>query len=735
MKKKLLAGAIIFLLAGEMGIGLFAQTVRYVKPVTQGTGDGLSWDNASADLSAMLAGSGIGDEVWVAAGTYVPGYGTYRYESFVLPSGVKLYGGFDGNEISLNERDPGINITILSGDIGTEDSLYDNTRHIITIDNSFNNIIDGFEISNAYCAGNFLITEPVSISGNYSFIQGTFGATGFFSVEGEIQKTEPIDACDTISNLDGKIALIRRGTCTFVSKALEAQNAGAVAAIIFNNIEGTVPLMGGTDSNIVIPVVAISLVDGESILSELNAGNNVVARIETGQNGGGIYVGNSNVIINNCTFQGNNAKYGSAIYAYNSSLDITDCQFLQNSASYSTVFHYESQVNISHCIFNSNNAENGAAVYCSANSASTIKNCLFENNRALYSAGAIYNYQGELAVDSCSFTENSAEFGGTIRISGISALTSINYCYFIDNNVTGGGAGLILSMGMTKLNRCFLYRNIAQNSDSTFGTGGAVQVQDSAQVEINNSVISDNQAGGKEDDGGGALIVYNGNLMLNNTTIVNNGSASLGGAIRLYDSNAVVIINNSILWNNSASGDSADCIYNTKGMLSISYSDIQDENLLAGTGNLNADPLFVNITNPRGDDSIGMTSDDGLMLKTGSPAIGAGSSVPSNLVDILGNPWSEPPSMGAYGGAAVGINYMPINEHEIYIYPNPAASIINMNGNQDVTNISISNILGQVVWAGNYESFPLDITDWAKGMYIISLEKEGRFITRKFIKD
>jgi hypothetical protein len=735
MKKILLAGAVIFLLVGEIGIGLYAQTVRYVKPVTQGTGDGLSWDNASADLSAMLAGSGIGDEIWVAAGTYVPGYGVSRYESFVLPSGVKLYGGFAGNEMSLNERDPEINITILSGDIGIEDSLYDNTKHIITIDNSFNNIIDGFKIRNAYCSGNFLITEPVSISGNYSFFQGTFGATGFFSVEGEIQKAEPIDACDTISNLDGKIALIQRGTCTFVSKALEAQNAGAVAAIIFNNIDGTVPLMGGTDSNIVIPVVAISLADGESILSELTAGNTVIARIETGQYGGGIYVGNSNVIINNCTFQGNNAKYGSAIYAYNSSLDITDCQFLQNSASYSTIFHYESQVNISHCIFSSNNAENGAAVYCSANSASTIRNCLFESNLALYSAGAVYNYQGELAVDSCSFNENRAQFGGAIRISGTSALTSINHSYFVDNNVSGGGAGLILSMGMTKLNGCFLYRNIAQNSDSTLGSGGAIQVQDSAQVEINNSVISDNQAGGKEDDGGGAFIVYSGNLLLNNTTIVNNSTASLGGAIRMYDSIGAVIINNSILWNNTASEDSADCIYSTNGMLSISYSDIQDENLLAGTGNMNADPLFVNITNPPGNDGIGMTSDDGLMLKTGSPAIGSGFSVPSNIVDILGDPWSDPPSMGAYGSEVEETFYVPLNEDNIFIYPNPAASLINLNGSEGVTNIIISNIVGKIIWTGNYESLPLNITNWAKGMYIIRLEKEGGIITRKLIKE
>jgi predicted outer membrane repeat protein len=735
MKKILLVGIVISLLVGEMSVGLFAQTVRYVKPVEQGTGDGLSWDNASADLSEMLAVSGIGDEIWVAAGTYTPGNGISRYESFVLPSGVKLYGGFAGNEMSLNERNPEINITVLSGDIGKEDSLYDNTKHIITIDNNFYNIVDGFKIRNSYCTASFLITEPVSISGSYTFLPAVFGETGFFSITGEVQKAEPIGACDTINNLDGKIAFIQRGNCTFVSKVLTAQNAGAIAAIIFDNVEGPIPLMGGTDSNIVIPAVAISMADGVIILNELNAGNTVTTTIETGQYGGGIYIGNSNVLINNCTFQENSAKYGSAIYAYNSSLDVTNCQFSQNSANYSTIFHYECLVSINQCVFTGNNSESGAAIYCSTNSSTKVKRCLFESNTALYDAGAIYNYLGELAVDSCSFIENKSNFGGAIRSSGNLALTSINYCYFIDNNVTGGGAGLILSKGMTKLNRCFIFRNIAQSPDSSLGSAGAIQIQDSAQVEITNSVFSDNQAGGKTDDGGGAIMIYSsGKLMINNSTIVNNSAASVGGAISIYDSSGYVSIINSILWNNISFKDSADCIYNIDGILEINYTDIQDENMLAGTGNINAEPLFVNINSPRGVDGIGMTSDDGLMLQPGSPAIGSGYLVASSSIDILGIPWSDPPSMGAYGGAAATY-YMPINEDNIYIYPNPATTIINLNRSESMTNIIISNLVGQVLWTGNYESFPLNITDWTKGMYIIRCENEGRYITRKFIKE
>jgi hypothetical protein len=49
-----------------------AQTTRYVKPTASGTGDGLSWANASANLQGMLNASASGDAVWVAAGTYKP---------------------------------------------------------------------------------------------------------------------------------------------------------------------------------------------------------------------------------------------------------------------------------------------------------------------------------------------------------------------------------------------------------------------------------------------------------------------------------------------------------------------------------------------------------------------------------------------------------------------------------------------------------------------------------------
>ncbi len=49
-----------------------AAAVRYVKPTATGTGTGNSWANASGNLQAMIDASAVGDEVWVATGTYKP---------------------------------------------------------------------------------------------------------------------------------------------------------------------------------------------------------------------------------------------------------------------------------------------------------------------------------------------------------------------------------------------------------------------------------------------------------------------------------------------------------------------------------------------------------------------------------------------------------------------------------------------------------------------------------------
>ena len=101
-----------------------------------------------------MAAAGNGDRVWIAEGTYIPvaigGRETTsedRAISFVIPSGVEVYGGFAGDESDLSERDYPNNQTILSGNIG-EETAGDNSFHVVNITGTTaNTVLDGLTIS------------------------------------------------------------------------------------------------------------------------------------------------------------------------------------------------------------------------------------------------------------------------------------------------------------------------------------------------------------------------------------------------------------------------------------------------------------------------------------------------------------------------------------------------------------------------------------------------------------
>ncbi len=108
----------------------------------------------------------------------------------------------------------------------------------------------------------------------------------------DVGQTDNADACSPAINaaaLAGKIALIRRSTavdlggtpCPFVEKVKNAQNAGAVAVIIVNNVGGNVLIgMSGADATITIPAVAVTQDAGYDLIARVKAGENVVVKLQ-----------------------------------------------------------------------------------------------------------------------------------------------------------------------------------------------------------------------------------------------------------------------------------------------------------------------------------------------------------------------------------------------------------------------------------------------------------------------
>jgi len=115
----------------------------YVRHDATGTGTGQTWGDAFIDLQHALDVATPGSDIWVAAGTYRPDRETGDPgTSFILPGGVSIYGGFAGNELSLDERDLAANPTILNGDFGGE-----NSYHVVYAENVQQRVLlDGFLI-------------------------------------------------------------------------------------------------------------------------------------------------------------------------------------------------------------------------------------------------------------------------------------------------------------------------------------------------------------------------------------------------------------------------------------------------------------------------------------------------------------------------------------------------------------------------------------------------------------
>ena len=135
---------------------------------------------------------------------------------------------------------------------------------------------------------------PRRVAGELNIGTATFGpAIGAAPISGPLVQAldaadmagpTTFDACSPLTNasaIAGKLALADRGTCTFVVKAKNAQNAGALALIVTDNVDGNPPPgLGGTDPTITIPTVRITKADGDRIKANLGAGVSVTLRLD-----------------------------------------------------------------------------------------------------------------------------------------------------------------------------------------------------------------------------------------------------------------------------------------------------------------------------------------------------------------------------------------------------------------------------------------------------------------------
>lgn len=130
------------------------------------------------------------------------------------------------------------------------------------------------------------INAPLSIGGDYVASGAVFGPTpaavgprtGAVALVNDGFGSSTSDGCEAFAGFPaGAIALVDRGTCSFVVKVANAQSAGASAVIVANNAPGRPITMGGSAPAVTIPSVMVSLDDGDLFKANLPANATVRA--------------------------------------------------------------------------------------------------------------------------------------------------------------------------------------------------------------------------------------------------------------------------------------------------------------------------------------------------------------------------------------------------------------------------------------------------------------------------
>ncbi len=300
-------------------------SVIYVNDDAAEGGDGLSWANAYNKLQEALSVVTSGSQIWVAEGTYKPTEDTDRGAAFVMKEGTEIYGGFDGvNDDELSDRDPVSNLTILSGDIGIENSAEDNSYHVLF--GASDALIDGFSIRNGYADGKWSSSRGGGLlcyDGNSPTVNNcTF--TNNYAIEGGAVAAYNYSA-PTITNCTISSNSAERAGGILLRTGPDTQAAGAIIS--------STTLTGNTASD---RGGAVYLDYGAwASFTDCTFDLNTAAG-----NGGAVYVDNNSSQLasieawfDSCGFQNNTSqKRGGAFAIYEGSIYISDSVITGNSA-------------------------------------------------------------------------------------------------------------------------------------------------------------------------------------------------------------------------------------------------------------------------------------------------------------------------------------------------------------------------------------------------------------------
>ncbi|MEZ6164183.1 MAG: GC-type dockerin domain-anchored protein [Phycisphaerales bacterium] len=410
--------------------GARAQQVWHVDADAATDGDGLSWASAFSGLQEALALSSSGDEIWIAEGIYTPS-DTDATLSFVMVDGVAIYGGFAGDETARSQRNPATHLSILSGDIGRDDTENpfminsSNAGHVIVASGvSSSTVIDGLTIEHgAYGPAGLIAGDPLFFGSGIYCIAGSpninncvfrFNYTAF-AAGGAIYFR---DAHPVITN------------STFSSNYGHLSNGGAI-------------YLGGTSG---------------AIIEDCAFTNSTLVFSSPDSSGGAIYHQSTSPLeVRRCLFEnnivrpfysvGNDLGYGGAISSFSAPLLVEDSVFRGNKAPVGGAVIAWNESHIVNCLFENNTAEarngtiqelggfgGGFCTYSFADRTAYLENCTFVNNHGKEHGGVSGGWNSTARLRNCILWHNTGwnpEFQGFYR-EQIGGGFDIAYCLIED---------------------------------------------------------------------------------------------------------------------------------------------------------------------------------------------------------------------------------------------------------------------------------------------------------------
>ena len=706
-------------------VGSFATSAQvYVDGNATGANNGSSWVDAYVSLQDAFDGSSPGDEIWIAAGTYLPRISGDTIDAFFsLPHDLVVYGGFTGTESSVSQRDWLANETVLTGDHLGDDiagnfDLFkaDNSKHVMWITDTITSAsrLDGLTISH----GN---TAPSDGSG-----EDRRGG-------GILMYGSPI-----------------------VQNCLFTQNWGHFGG-------GVYPRGAGAAD--------IQFLDCRF---ENNAGTF----------GAGIYINSPSGTIINCTFSENQTtSLGGAIYNRTANgTTIASCEFSQNSSIDSrggAIYNTETPSTISNCTFSRNRAvsSSGGAVQIRNDNANpqitvTIQNCTFDRNEARWGGAlGVYDRKAHGLIMDCEFTNNSSSTAGGATTNAFGGATTIINSNFTTNSSDIGGAMYnqndsaritILSCGFTD--------NMAITRGGAMNFGGDNDPQSTqplSAISISRTTLLSNTSL----EQGGALNISNVDLSIDNSLFAVNfviNVGGIGGAISLNTSDSITanysLMNNTFTLNtadfaNAISNWEADATSNSTLTIQNTIFDnvggenylieLGDPTVISGGGNHSDDNSFASYftaTNDVNNEAPGFIDPFGSFeLKDNSPCVNTGISAGSGPLDLLGNPRLGNVDKGAYENQNIVGIFSTQRESfgTLDVYPIPAVDKINFtleNEWKGEMTIQLVDMQGRILWTQQYLKTTsilennIDIQELNKGVYLLKATNGRQTSNRSIIK-